>query len=887
MRMCVKAVTPLMLAVLLVCLLSSCSSPSHDLTVTGDSSRAQDQAAFDAVSPCTSPVQPTSASPSNGLQAMLSPEAMLSRLNFVRGASFTLADGYRDGSDFGTALPNNRAFAAALTGVYAPAYSRGDTLGELAYAIYDFTLPDYDATPVSISLSWSDPPPQSNLYVGLGNFAGNRWAWFPGKLWHTVPGGSVLAFADFGDFISSDDTCLLAIVITGTYASVLSNIHIVVKQLPVASLTADATSGQLPFTVKFDASGSTDSDGTIIDYEWDLDGNGTYNEAGAEAAAHGQSKPAPYIYDAAGLYNVRVRVTDNDMRTDRAQLVVSVGTSVPPLAVLQADVTSGFKPLAVNFDASASTDSDGTIEDYEWDFDGNGIFNEAAGGEDAARGLTIPATVTYNKVGVFNATVRITDNTGDTGVAFLPITVDNQPPNAVLQTDVNQGEAPLAVNFNASASTDPGGTIEDYEWDFNGNAVFNETGAEADARGLPTPPANTYTSGGVFLAAVRVTDDDGASSNDTVTITVHGWNVITVDAPEGLDAGYDICLKIVNGNPAIAHVTQTGRTLRYLRSATPSGLDPEDWTVVTLDNINNPQRCSLAVIAGNPAISYYRDSVSGGLLYTRSTTAAGMLASDWIAPVEVDVSGPNRGSFTSLAEVGGNPAIAYTDGSNADLRYARSSTGDGALATDWSNVLVDGSASSVGEWPSLAVVAGNPAIAYVSATDLGIRYARSTTANGLNETDWSGGTHTNVATFTAGATHPSLMVINNNPAVAFQDLDSFFLRYSRSNGPTGGAGSWTTQVTVDNGASTGAFASLGVINLNVAIAYYDETNHVPRYVRATTRSGGNASAWNNKMTIPVTGSAGSYTSLAGLPGGLPAVAFRNNDTGTVMYAVRN
>ena len=44
----------------------------------------------------------------------------------------------------------------------------------------------------------------------------------------------------------------------------------------------------------------------------------------------------------------------------------------PPTAVITADVTAGVAPQTVVFDASTSSDSDGTIVSYDWNFgDGN------------------------------------------------------------------------------------------------------------------------------------------------------------------------------------------------------------------------------------------------------------------------------------------------------------------------------------------------------------------------------------------------------------------------------------------------------------------------------------------------------------------------------------
>jgi PKD repeat protein len=60
-------------------------------------------------------------------------------------------------------------------------------------------------------------------------------------------------------------------------------------------------------SINFDASGSSDSDGSIILYEWDFDTDGTYDASGV-TITHAYSTP--------GTYTVTLRVTDNDGLTD-------------------------------------------------------------------------------------------------------------------------------------------------------------------------------------------------------------------------------------------------------------------------------------------------------------------------------------------------------------------------------------------------------------------------------------------------------------------------------------------------------------------------------------------------------------------------------------------
>jgi PKD repeat protein len=74
------------------------------------------------------------------------------------------------------------------------------------------------------------------------------------------------------------------------------------NQAPVASATANPTSGTVPLTVRFDGSGSRDPDGDPLTYSWDLDGNGVFGDSTAVAPTYTYTKP--------GRVTVRLRVTD-------------------------------------------------------------------------------------------------------------------------------------------------------------------------------------------------------------------------------------------------------------------------------------------------------------------------------------------------------------------------------------------------------------------------------------------------------------------------------------------------------------------------------------------------------------------------------------------------
>lgn len=171
---------------------------------------------------------------------------------------------------------------------------------------------------------------------------------------------------------------------------------------PTASFTTSVSSGSAPLTVTFDATGSTD-DGTLVSHAWSFGDGGT-----------GSGATAMHTFAAAGTFLVTLTVTDDGGQTDVAtgQILVADATgNVPPAASFAVTPTSGEAPLAVTVDASGSTDSDGAIASYAWDFGDGGTATGSTAGH------------TFAAAGTFAITLTVTDNSGATATATETVEV--------------------------------------------------------------------------------------------------------------------------------------------------------------------------------------------------------------------------------------------------------------------------------------------------------------------------------------------------------------------------------------------------------------------------------------------------------------------------------
>ncbi len=172
----------------------------------------------------------------------------------------------------------------------------------------------------------------------------------------------------------------------------------VTEQGIIAKLEVDQNNGEVPLTVHFDASGSSYKEGNIVAYEYDF-GDGNTTISGSSLS---------YKYKSVGTFSASVTVVGDDGERDTATVQIVV-RPVSLTACFTVNTDSGSVPLFVSVDPSCSQ---GTIEDYYWDFgDGDISFDRK------------PETHIYSEAGNYTITLEITSDDGIVSQIEKEITV--------------------------------------------------------------------------------------------------------------------------------------------------------------------------------------------------------------------------------------------------------------------------------------------------------------------------------------------------------------------------------------------------------------------------------------------------------------------------------
>lgn len=345
----------------------------------------------------------------------------------------------------------------------------------------------------------------------------------------TDPDGTIVAYEwDFGDGNTGTGPTPTHTYLTSGSFGVVLTVTDDMGDTNTATTTATIAVGNQPPTadpsgpytgtagtpVLLDGSGSADPDGTIVAYNWDFgDGN------------TGTGPSPSHAYVLPGVYNITLAVTDDSGAVDSATTSANIDPANQAPTADPNGPYSGTVNTAVAFDGTGSTDPDGTIVSYAWDFgDGN-------------TGTGSATSHTYLAAGIYNVALTVTDDGGLTNTATTTANIGeviNQPPVANANGPY-AGTVNLPVAFDSTGSGDPDGTIVAYDWDFgDGNT------------GTGPNPIHIYVAQGTYNVTLTVTDDSGAVDSSPTTATIGLGNqapIANANGPyngtEGLPVQFD------------------------------------------------------------------------------------------------------------------------------------------------------------------------------------------------------------------------------------------------------------------------------------------------------------------------------------------------------------
>ena len=326
-------------------------------------------------------------------------------------------------------------------------------------------------------------PTDTFTLYGIVDFDVQYWN---GSGWVTVPGGEVNGNNRVWRKFSFPTITTSKIRVNvrnaiGGYSRITEIEAFHVNKPPTVSIPG-TLQGAPGTAVQF--SSTVTDDGSISSYEWNFGDNST-----------GAGPNPSHTYTEVGTYTVTLTVTDNDGETATATRTITISGPPQPPVANPGGPYAGLPGTSIILDGRRSSDPDGNIASYLWEF-GDGTSAPGAA-----------PSHTYSQSGTYTARLTVTDNSGSTASATATVTIaTSQPPPSNL-TGITNCQVHLhwvdnstdETGFIVERSTDNGQTYSTFQ-----TLPPNTT----QALNLPRPD---HTQGS-FTYRVRATNAQGVSA---------------------------------------------------------------------------------------------------------------------------------------------------------------------------------------------------------------------------------------------------------------------------------------------------------------------------------------------------------------------------------------
>jgi len=205
--------------------------------------------------------------------------------------------------------------------------------------------------------------------------------------------------------------------------------------------------------------------------------------------------------DAPGLIQLRLQLFDGVKLSATAQASATVFVNLAPLPAFTVRLLNQTNPYEVEFNPSLSIDRDGTITRFIW------TFGDNSKAETVLNNSLI--THKYLQAGQYRVRLRAIDNESKIDSVEQFVTTNNQPPQAALRITPTSGKVPLDIDYTATGSFDPDGTISSYE------ILFGDGETSRNAAGK-----HTYRNDANYQVMLIVKDNLGLADTTNVVVRV-------------------------------------------------------------------------------------------------------------------------------------------------------------------------------------------------------------------------------------------------------------------------------------------------------------------------------------------------------------------------------
>lgn len=237
-------------------------------------------------------------------------------------------------------------------------------------------------------------------------------------------------------------------------------------------------------SVSFDATTSSDPEGSIASYEWDWTDDGTLDATGSTAS---------HTYSSAGTYTVRLRVTDAAGHAVETTDSVQVQTAGPTASWTHSPTS----PNATD-NVQFTDQSSGSVQSWSWDF-GDGTTSTQQN-----------PTHSFATQGTYNVCLTVTDGTGNKGKSCDNVVVGaapQSPPTAAFSFTPTSPMAGESIQFTDGSIDD--GAVTAWSWELGDGTTATQQN-----------PSHSYADDGRYDVCLEVTDDAGTTDRTCRSIDV-------------------------------------------------------------------------------------------------------------------------------------------------------------------------------------------------------------------------------------------------------------------------------------------------------------------------------------------------------------------------------